>query len=150
MKCNQSCAGLELVSPCTFPTTITITPRSPPCRMAYKIFFCFFFFLVENYEVASYPHSLIIFFLFVQAAKEWITEKETGILLKSTFNSTGQQLFCEGEYSSRAMTITVNSIERCQKFLSGARKPIFSCTYRLRFRWEVSWEILYSFYFEFI
>ena len=30
MKCNQSCPGFELVSPCPFPTTITITPRAPP------------------------------------------------------------------------------------------------------------------------
>ena len=30
MKCNQSRPGFELVSPCPFPTTITITPRAPP------------------------------------------------------------------------------------------------------------------------
>ena len=29
MKCNQSRPGFELVSPCPFPTTITITPRAP-------------------------------------------------------------------------------------------------------------------------
>ena len=29
MKCNQSRPGFELVSPCSFPTTITITPRAP-------------------------------------------------------------------------------------------------------------------------
>ena len=29
MKCNQSCPGIELVSPCTYPVTITITPRAP-------------------------------------------------------------------------------------------------------------------------
>ena len=28
MKCNQSRSGFELVSPCPFPTTITITPRA--------------------------------------------------------------------------------------------------------------------------
>ena len=28
MKCNQSCPGFELVSPCLFPATITITPRA--------------------------------------------------------------------------------------------------------------------------
>ena len=33
MKCNQSRRGFELVSPCPFPTTITITPRAPPCRL---------------------------------------------------------------------------------------------------------------------
>ena len=30
MKCNQSRPGFELVSPCPFPTTITIPPRAPP------------------------------------------------------------------------------------------------------------------------
>ena len=30
MKCNQSRPGFELGSPCSFPTTITITPRAPP------------------------------------------------------------------------------------------------------------------------
>ena len=33
MKCNQSRPGFELVSPCPFPTTITITPRAPPKRL---------------------------------------------------------------------------------------------------------------------
>ncbi len=28
MKCNQSRPGFELVSPCSFPTAITITPRA--------------------------------------------------------------------------------------------------------------------------
>ena len=35
MKCNQSGPGFELVSPCPYPATITITPRAPhiiPCR----------------------------------------------------------------------------------------------------------------------
>ena len=39
--------------------------------------------LVTN--VSGYLHSLIIFFLLVQAAKVWMTEKETGIVLNSTF-----------------------------------------------------------------
>ena len=30
MKCNQSRLGFELVSPCSFPTTITITLQAPP------------------------------------------------------------------------------------------------------------------------
>ena len=30
MKCNQSCPGFELVSPSSFPTTLTITSRAPP------------------------------------------------------------------------------------------------------------------------
>ena len=30
MKCNEFRPGFELVSPCSFPTTITITPRAPP------------------------------------------------------------------------------------------------------------------------
>ena len=30
MKCNQSRPGFELVLPCPFPMTITITPQAPP------------------------------------------------------------------------------------------------------------------------
>ena len=33
MKCNQSRLGFELVSPCSFPTTKTITPRAPPNQL---------------------------------------------------------------------------------------------------------------------
>ena len=45
MKCNQSRPGFELVSPCPFPTTLTITSRAPSfrintlwhsCRMGYR------------------------------------------------------------------------------------------------------------------
>ena len=30
MKCNQAGPGFELVSPCPYPATLTITPRAPP------------------------------------------------------------------------------------------------------------------------
>ena len=36
MKCNDFRPGFELVSPCSFPTTITITPRAPPWGLGYK------------------------------------------------------------------------------------------------------------------
>ena len=32
MKCNQPRLRFEIVSPCPFPTSITITPRAPPCK----------------------------------------------------------------------------------------------------------------------
>ena len=35
MKCNQSRPGFELVSPCSFPTAITTTPRAPPCTIGW-------------------------------------------------------------------------------------------------------------------
>ena len=41
MECNQSRPGFELVSPCPFPTTLTITPPAP--REIYIL--CFFVFL---------------------------------------------------------------------------------------------------------
>ena len=46
MKCNQYRPGFELVSPCPFPTTITITPRAPPTyfNWCYILFSCFFVF----------------------------------------------------------------------------------------------------------
>ena len=34
MKCNQSRPGFELESPCSFPTTITTTPREPPLEFS--------------------------------------------------------------------------------------------------------------------
>ena len=37
MKCNQSRPGFELGSPCPFPTTITITPRTPP-KLSHVLF----------------------------------------------------------------------------------------------------------------
>ena len=40
---------------------------------------------VGNWPFSSYPHFLVIFFLFVEAAKELMTEKETGIFYNSTF-----------------------------------------------------------------
>ena len=40
MKCNQSCPGIELVSPCPYPVTITITPRAPPISMMINIIQC--------------------------------------------------------------------------------------------------------------
>ena len=39
MKCNQSRPGLELVSPCPFPKTITITPRAPPILWTLSMFY---------------------------------------------------------------------------------------------------------------
>ena len=37
MKCNLSHPGFEHVSPCLFPTMITITPRAPPIKAVYNI-----------------------------------------------------------------------------------------------------------------
>ena len=40
-KCNQSRPGFELVSPCPFPTTISITPRAPAFFIMSKmVFYC--------------------------------------------------------------------------------------------------------------
>ncbi len=35
MKYNQSGPGFELVSPCPYPATITITPRTPPLHFGH-------------------------------------------------------------------------------------------------------------------
>ena len=72
MKCNQSRPGFELVSPCSFPTTVTITPRAPPntlqnqkseilskCRhenkhlLSMKYLYCIIFHSILQYP---YPH----------------------------------------------------------------------------------------------
>ena len=55
MKCNQHRPGFELVSPCSFPTTITITPRAPP------FFFFFFCYLTHSFEdkgVHTFPKGI--------------------------------------------------------------------------------------------
>ena len=38
VKCNQSRPGFELVSPCPFPTTITITPQAPHWNLTIRLF----------------------------------------------------------------------------------------------------------------
>ena len=43
MKCNQSRPGFELVSPCSFPRTITITPQAPPPLLLFTGYFINFF-----------------------------------------------------------------------------------------------------------
>ena len=52
LKCNQSRPGFELVSPCSFLTTITIIPRAPLLKILYswhvfilKAGICLFFLL---------------------------------------------------------------------------------------------------------
>ena len=41
MKCNQSRSGFELMSPCPFSATITITPRAPhTCTYIYSYVYC--------------------------------------------------------------------------------------------------------------
>ena len=49
MKCNESRPGFELVSPCPFPTTITITPRAPP---RFILSDKFNFHIIDNLSIA--------------------------------------------------------------------------------------------------
>ena len=51
MKCNQPCPGFELVSPCTFPTMITI--RSQALTYIYKN---------ADYVNTKYIHKDILYF----------------------------------------------------------------------------------------
>ena len=44
MKCNQSRPGFELMSPCPFPTMITITLRAPPKSRGHQLWACLSFF----------------------------------------------------------------------------------------------------------
>ena len=50
MKCNQSRPGFELVSPGSFPTTITITPRSPPLIHSILLYGCTTWTLTKRLE----------------------------------------------------------------------------------------------------
>ena len=58
MKCNQSRPGFELVSPCSFSTTITITPRAPPRYFNSKLCFLFKIIILEFIVLSksSLPH----------------------------------------------------------------------------------------------
>ena len=53
MKCNQSRWGFELVSPCPFPPTITITPRALPTTRALPTpcFFVVFFLSLTSFSL---------------------------------------------------------------------------------------------------
>ena len=53
MKCNQSRPGLELVSPCSFPTAITTTPRAPPMK-GYSAFAIAPALLERHHQIISY------------------------------------------------------------------------------------------------
>ena len=67
-------------------------------------------------DFSSYPHLLVIFNLFVEAAKELRTErKETGILLISILYFTDLQLFCRGEVRLDPGK-AVYSVERRKEF----------------------------------
>ena len=61
MKCNQSRPGFELVSPCSFPTTITITPRAPPKYMFTRVcidkYVCLCMFTYAYFCAHTYTHT---------------------------------------------------------------------------------------------
>ena len=72
MKCNQSRPGFELVSPCSFPTTITITPWAPStectaCRLsssAYELMDVFiyltpFFSFISSINLENLGSSIL-------------------------------------------------------------------------------------------
>ena len=57
MKCNQSRPVFELVSPCPFPTTITIIPRASPLMvMTVYAGFC-------HYVLVWFPYSKVVFLM---------------------------------------------------------------------------------------
>ena len=65
MKCNQSRPGFELVSPCPFPTTITITPRAPPIYIYMCVCVCvcvctctLIYIEVNNGKIRQYGEKL--------------------------------------------------------------------------------------------
>ena len=63
MKCNQSRSGFELVSPCSFPTTITITPIVNLLNVE-ELIICFFYLLA----------GVFFFFLFTLLfRRHWTT-----------------------------------------------------------------------------
>ena len=101
MKCNQTRPGFGLVSPCPFPTTITITPRAPPYFIGYflvpfqglGIDISFSFLLILLWSVGTARStirqvSLFLFFFsffFVDYHKVWSSGKWLGDLFVSHF-----------------------------------------------------------------
>ena len=64
MKCNQPRPGFELVSPCPFPSTITITLRAPPSLWT-CLSFCFFLFSSWGPSGRQSPLIGKLFFSFI-------------------------------------------------------------------------------------
>ena len=70
MKCNQSRPGCELVSPCPFATTITITPQAPPITIIYTIYkhIVFYIFYHSSTHAILYIYTVdkpIDFYVFL-------------------------------------------------------------------------------------
>ena len=74
MKCNQSRPGFELESPCSFPTTITTTPRAPPrtdtrCFISIDVYvgpsisFQTFFVWAFKIVVDSWKFSMLLLYI---------------------------------------------------------------------------------------
>ena len=59
MKCNQCRPGFELVSPCPFPTTITVTPRAPPHIMAKKWVLHILQFQTIQFNISTMFNSIL-------------------------------------------------------------------------------------------
>ena len=83
MKCNQSLPGFELVSPCPFPTTITITPRAPLCVRYIDEFFlisfqsntlknyCIMRFEMVFFDTRSSLHFSKYISVYMMASNDW-------------------------------------------------------------------------------
>ena len=83
-----------------------------------------------KWPFSLYPHSLFIFALFVEARKEEMTERETGILLNSTVIPQINNNFAEENvlpkpeksYLLRQWCVKVSE----QEFFFGTRKDTFT------------------------
>ena len=64
MKCSQPRPGFELVSPCPFPTTITITPRAPP-KIQVLVSLCIFFYFHSMVCWDGKIHKMASFLIFL-------------------------------------------------------------------------------------
>ena len=73
MECNQSRPGFELVSPCSFPMTITTTPRAPP-----KIWRCPWCYgyrrrkWIRQHEFKSWTRLITFHIVLIPLGKVWI------------------------------------------------------------------------------
>ena len=90
MKCNQSRPGFELVSPSTFPTTITITPEAPPI---YTTCTSYKNYLWENIWVVCGFYKRVYIPVYVWNICMQCIQREWSILLTYVY-IVNLQIFC--------------------------------------------------------
>ena len=91
MKCNEFRPGFELVSPCSFPTTITITPRAPPKSDKISIAKNVYLFDKHFFLIQLYACGLTIIDIKMDPAKR-VQILDEAICISCSHNSIGKDM----------------------------------------------------------